>query len=84
MSLPDGIGQWSHIYCDSCGTKLEILNLSPLELETVYDDEDDDILYELDDDDLDWDDDDDFDEDDLDDDEEDVDDEDEDIDDEEW
>ena len=51
ISLPEGIGQWSHIFCDSCGTKLEVLNLSPLELETVYDDDDDDILYGLDDDD---------------------------------
>jgi hypothetical protein len=80
MSLPEGVGQWSHIFCESCGTKLEILNLHPLELETVYDDDDDDILYELDDEDdedQDWaddededevDDDDDEDEDDLDDD----------------
>ena len=58
MSLPEGVGQWSHIFCDSCGTKLEILNLNPLELETVYDDDDDDVLYELEDedDDQDWDD----------------------------
>lgn len=55
MSLPDGIGQWSHFFCESCGTKLEILNLNPLELETVYDDDDEDILYELDDEDeQDW------------------------------
>ncbi|MDF1512502.1 MAG: hypothetical protein P1S60_01710 [Anaerolineae bacterium] len=57
MVLPEGVSQWSHIYCDSCGTKLEILNMNPLELETVYDDDDDDDLYELDDeDDEDWDD----------------------------
>jgi lysine biosynthesis protein LysW len=82
MSLPEGVGQWSHIFCESCGTKLEILNLNPLELETVYEDEDDDILYELDDDDDDddWDDDDDIDDDDddLDDDDEDEDDDDDD------
>ena len=66
MSLPEGVGQWSHIFCESCGTKLEILNLNPLELETVYDDDDEDILYELDDDDddQDWEDDVDVDEDD--------------------
>ena len=66
MSLPEGVGQWSHIFCESCGTKLEILNLNPLELETVYDDDDEDILYELDDDDddQDWEDDVDIDEDD--------------------
>lgn len=82
LTLPEGVSQWSHIYCETCGTKLEILSLNPLELETVYDDDDDDdILYDLDDDDDDddWDDDDDdFDDDDL------EDDEDEDDDDDDW
>ncbi len=62
VSLPEGVGQWSHLFCESCGTKLEILNLDPLELETVYDDDDEDVLYELEDDE-DGDDDDDDDED---------------------
>ena len=71
MSLPEGVGQWSHIYCESCNTKLEILSLNPLELEAVYDDDDEDVLYELDDEDEDQDWEDDEDEDDEDDEEED-------------
>lgn len=59
---------WDRIFCDLCGSELEVVNAIPLELEAVYDFGDDDsVLDELeeDDDDMEWGDDDD---DDLDDD----------------
>ncbi len=52
---------WERIFCDVCGTQLEVVNLVPLELEPVYNlaGEDDDVLDELEDDDedMDWEDD---------------------------
>lgn len=52
---------WDRIFCNLCGTELEVVNMVPLELEPVYDlaDEDEDVLDELEDDeeDLEWDDD---------------------------
>lgn len=74
LTLPEGLVRWDHFYCESCNAELEILSLRPLELEAVYDFEEDDLLDDLDDEDdldeLEWDDDDEF----LDDDEEDDDD----------
>jgi lysine biosynthesis protein LysW len=49
---------WDHIFCEECGTELEVVELSPLELEVVIDIEDyeDDFDdFEPDEDDLDWD-----------------------------
>lgn len=37
---------WDHIFCPICDTELEIISLSPLAFEAVYDfdDEEDDLL----------------------------------------
>jgi lysine biosynthesis protein LysW len=45
------------VTCRSCGTFLEVINISPIELDWIFDDADD-IDYDLDDDDDDYDDDD--------------------------
>jgi lysine biosynthesis protein LysW len=62
LTLPEKIERWDHVYCESCNAELEVLSLRPLELEAVYDFEEDDLLDDLDDEDdldqLEWDDDD--------------------------
>lgn len=58
---PD-LERWDRIFCEMCNIELEVVDLSPLELEAVYDLEDDENdLDELeeDDEDIEWDDDDD-------------------------
>lgn len=70
LTVPEEVKRWDRIPCQACGVDLEVLSTSPLELEAVYEiDEDDDLLSELEeDDDGDWEDDDDDDSDDDDDD----------------
>ncbi|MGH9487958.1 MAG: hypothetical protein ACRD04_10275 [Terriglobales bacterium] len=46
------------IQCEDCGTKCEVVNLHPLELEQIHGDEEDDDDVDLDDEDDDFDDDD--------------------------
>ena len=80
LTLPEGLARWDRIYCESCNAELEVLSLKPLELEAVYDFEDNDLLDDLDEDDdsddledlddLEWDEDDDEDEEDDEDDDE--------------
>ena len=38
---PD-LERWDRIFCEACGIELEVVDVSPLELEAVYDFEDDD------------------------------------------
>ncbi|HOU15751.1 MAG TPA: hypothetical protein PKZ84_21825 [Anaerolineae bacterium] len=55
---PD-LERWDRIFCEACGIELEVVDVNPLELEAVYDFEDDDnALDELEEDeeDLEWDD----------------------------
>lgn len=55
---PD-LERWDRIFCEACGIELEVVDVSPLELEAVYDFQDDDnALDELEEDeeDLEWDD----------------------------
>ncbi len=45
----DELELWDHIFCEICGAELEVVGLNPLELEIVYDlEEDDEVLAELD------------------------------------
>jgi lysine biosynthesis protein LysW len=81
LQIPDGLERWDHVQCQACGAELEVLRTRPLELEAVFDfEEDDDLsdLEELDEDDLvddeDWEEDDEDEDDDDDDDDEDDDD----------
>ena len=71
LTLAKDLERWDRIYCETCNAELEVLSLQPLELEAVYDFEDDDLLNDLDDEDFDdlddldeleWDDEDDTDE----------------------
>lgn len=48
LSLPPELGLYDRIYCEECGALLEVVSLSPLELEYVED------FDELDEEDLDW------------------------------
>ncbi len=68
LILPATLDRWDRISCSSCKAELEVLNLKPLELEAVYDTEEEGLLDELDEDlddaedleeldDLEWDDD---------------------------
>ncbi|HQE93690.1 MAG TPA: hypothetical protein PLH19_12885 [Anaerolineae bacterium] len=53
---PD-LERWDRIFCEACGVELEVVDVNPLELEAVYDFEDDDnTLDELEEDeeDLEW------------------------------
>ena len=62
LSLPEDLARWDRISCDSCNAELEVLSLKPLELEAVYDFEENGVLDDLDEDlddaedleDLDW------------------------------
>ncbi|MGC9394310.1 MAG: hypothetical protein ACP5J4_05600 [Anaerolineae bacterium] len=66
LVIPSDLERWDRIFCEVCGIELEVVDVNPLELEAVYDFEDDDnALDELeeDEDDLEWDDDDDDDDD---------------------
>ena len=52
LSLREDLERWDHVYCDACHAELEILALKPLELEAVFDFEDDpnDLEVDVDDD----------------------------------
>lgn len=62
LTLKAGLKRWDHIYCESCHAELEVLNALPLELEAVFDFEDEELISDLDDepddeteeDDIDW------------------------------
>lgn len=63
LTLKTGLKRWDHIYCESCHAELEVLNALPLELEAVFDFEDEELVRDLDDepdddeteeDDIDW------------------------------
>ncbi len=47
LTLPDGLARWDRIYCESCHAELEVLTLKPLELEAVYDSEENGLLDDL-------------------------------------
>ena len=74
----EGLERWDHIYCESCHAELEVLSPMPLELEAVFEFEDEELIRDLNDDleddgdviadDINWDENDDGDEDDDDDD----------------
>ena len=53
LSLAQDLERWDHIYCEECNAELEVLSLKPLELEAVYDFEENDLLETLDNDDFD-------------------------------
>ncbi len=61
LTINSDVELWERIFCEGCGTELEVVHLVPLELEPVYNlaGEDDDMLDELEDDDedTDWEDD---------------------------
>lgn len=63
LVIPQDVERWDRIFCDVCGIELEVVGLNPLELEAVYDFDDDDSaldeLEESDEEDLEWEDDDD-------------------------
>ncbi len=66
LERPPDLELWDHLFCESCGMELEAVGLNPLELEVVYDfdeDEADDLDELEEEDDLDWEDDDDDDDD---------------------
>lgn len=67
LVVPPDLQRWDRIFCETCNIELEVVDVNPLELEAVYDFEDDDnALDELeeDEDDLEWDEDNDDDDDD--------------------
>ncbi|MGC9348732.1 MAG: hypothetical protein ACP5JG_11380 [Anaerolineae bacterium] len=53
LSLAEDLERWDRIYCEACHAELEVLSLKPLELEAVYDFEEDGLLDDLDDEDFD-------------------------------
>jgi alpha-aminoadipate carrier protein LysW len=50
LQLPPNLERWDRVYCGSCNAELEVLSLRPLELEAVYDFEEDEITDDLDED----------------------------------
>ena len=50
LTLPLDLARWDHINCQSCNAELEVLSLKPLELEAVFDFEEEGILDDLDED----------------------------------
>lgn len=69
LTFREGLKRWDHIYCESCHAELEVLNPMPLELEAVFEFEDEELIRDLNDD-IDWDENKDGDEDENDDDDE--------------
>ncbi len=73
LTFREGLQRWDHIYCESCHAELEVLNSMPLELEAVFEFEDEELVRDLNDDldddgdlvedDIDWDENEDSDED---------------------
>lgn len=53
LQVAEDIQRWDRIYCGSCNAELEVLSLKPLELEAVYDFDEDDVVTDIDDDSLD-------------------------------
>lgn len=47
LNLQNNLERWDHIFCDNCHAELEVLGLKPLELEAVFDFEDDDPLSSI-------------------------------------
>jgi lysine biosynthesis protein LysW len=37
---------WDHIFCQVCGAELEVVSIAPLDLEGVYDFDDEELLIE--------------------------------------
>ena len=84
LRIRGDLKRWDHIYCESCHAELEVLSPMPLELEAVFEFEDEELIRDLNDDldddgdlvedDIDWDENEDGDEDDNDDEEEEEDD----------
>jgi lysine biosynthesis protein LysW len=50
LTFREGLQRWDHIYCESCHAELEVLNSMPLELEAVFEFEDDELVRGLNDD----------------------------------
>ena len=50
LTFREGLQRWDHIYCESCQAELEVLNSMPLELEAVFEFEDDELVRDLNDD----------------------------------
>jgi len=73
LTFREGLQRWDHIYCESCHAELEVLSPMPLELEAVFEFEDEELVRDLNDDldddgdlvedDIDWDENEDSDED---------------------
>jgi len=36
LKLPSDLELWDHVFCEACGVELEVIELSPLEIEVVY------------------------------------------------
>jgi hypothetical protein len=50
LTFREGLKRWDHIYCGSCHAELEVLNAVPLELEAVFEFEDEELIRDLNDD----------------------------------
>ncbi len=51
LTITPSVEIWDHIFCDACNVELEVVDKDPLELEAVYDfEEDEDVLDDFDDD----------------------------------
>lgn len=50
LTLLTEVEIWEHIFCNACGAELEVVDKDPLELETVYEvDDDGDLMDDFDD-----------------------------------
>ena len=50
LRFREDLKRWDHIYCESCHAELEVLNAVPLELEAVFEFEDEELVRDLNDD----------------------------------
>lgn len=49
LTFREGLRRWDHIHCESCHAELEVLNPVPLELEAVFEFEDEELVRDLND-----------------------------------
>ncbi len=50
LQIAPNLERWDRVYCGSCNAELEVLSVRPLELEAVYDFEEDNVIVDLDED----------------------------------
>jgi len=50
LRFREDLKRWDHIYCESCHAELEVLNAVPLELEAVFEFEEEELVRDLNDD----------------------------------